>query len=205
MRALTAFRLILSIAVAVVVGGSIAHAQTLKVSALTTTAHLYDTLPGLSAEPRDTRGRIAGTATIRWNVRQTGPVMVARSADVRGRTAYIVAAGTGTAWARAIWARTDGDTLRDSVRITVIGPRTVRAQLAFGFHRDSFTGRIVYDTVRKVGERFCVYGLAWDRRGHLLTGRPVTSITITDTTIARYDGWGTVCPDTTVNPSRVVR
>jgi hypothetical protein len=134
-------------------------------------------------------------------------------ASTRGHTTVWIGKAMGRGYVVASWKRSDGTTLRDSVRITithatvqhvsVYGMITLNLSAPTGLVIDStkFGQMIVGDTTQ------CLHAVAWNKAGKPITGLPV-HWSVSDTTVARTlpnGAGGRVCADTTVNPLDVAK
>jgi hypothetical protein len=179
---------------------------TLRVSSTASSLRVYDTLV-VTATALDSIGRRQTTATITWLTRPQGAIAIRPHAALKGRVATIDAAAIGASYAIASWKRSDGRTIRDSLLVSVARPLAEGwISIYFALHRTP-DGRIVGDSTRAldIGQSSgCVFVVTRDKRGNIITGldpnlRPDVSSFGFISVTSRAG-----CPDTTVDPSRIV-
>lgn len=167
------------------------YAQKVAIAPRTEPVAQYDTLK-VTATAYDALGRRSPSSSIHWSAGSI--VKVLPDSATKGQTARVVGLAQGLTTIRATWKHSSGAIYRDSVDQRVTSPRVIAVQPF------TLTPGLLYrmDT----SARGCVYVLARDRSGALLTGRRITSIeTNPFTALPRQSA----CPDTSVNPALVGR
>jgi hypothetical protein len=182
---------------------------TLKVTTASTTSpastRVYDSL-GIVATPRDSKGRRVPTATVTWVVRSPALSAPTLDAGSRGQRGVVTGASIGQAYLVASWKRTDKTVLRDSVLVAVNRAAIVTVR-PFTSATLGPSGLVLKTDGLTLGQRRCFYVVAYDKRGGALTGlaRGLKSL---DTTVLQFRGdtdpTGAPCPDTTVDPVKLL-
>jgi len=147
-------------------------------------------------------GRRSPTSTVTWVTRPQGPVTIVPDAAVRGQQATIIGEVPGTTYVVASWRRSDGITLRDSARMQITSVRVTKMLVGLKFSRTVTGAWEQVAPAMTVGEQGrCLYAVALDKRGQVITGRAVT-FQSSDPSVATFAAGG-ACPDTTIDPGKL--
>lgn len=173
-----------------------AHAQRVHVASPRSTVAAYDSIVGVTATVYDSLGK-RKAVPVTWTTRPRGAISIL--SDSTGHRVTIAGEQVGVSYAIA----TAGG-VQDSVKITVGRPRVISVSAYWTFTRQP-DGRIVGDSNRAdtaLGVQRCLYVVDRDRRGGAVTGLPYTVMS-SNVSVARLSR-SKLCPDTTVDPSRLV-
>ncbi len=184
-----------------------AVAQRLVVATPITKIAAYDSIYAVTATAFDALARRSPSSVVTWTVQPRGPFTVLPDSATKGQHATIAAQQIGASYAVATWKRSDGAVFRDSIRISVTPARVVAVRGYWAFHR-LVSGGVGGDSAvtDPTPRDRCVYWVARDRRGGVLTGKTPSSVISDNPAVAIFVvGPGPLaCTDTTVDPNRIV-
>lgn len=176
------------------------------ISASSDTLPKYDTLYGVTATPYTTSGRKSTTSKITWSVGASGIVQI-QVLDTKGQHANFIGISEGAVPIYATWKLSSGLIVRDTLNFLVKKPSVAVMRPALSFNQDGSINnsdtliKILVDSAnrRTIYETRCVWGVTYDRRGAVVTGKPVTFVTNNPAIVTVRSG--NICPDTSVNPT----
>jgi hypothetical protein len=180
------------------------EAQTLTLSQHDSSLSYLDTA-SLTATPRTVKGVKSTTSTVTWTSTNANIVVIPNTLT-KGQTAKVAAfKDSGDGWITAQWKNTStGVIRRDSTRFHLTQAKAASASLFYGFRAndDGKVGYVAEHAPFHVGDQFCLYTVARDKAGNVLTGKHV-DLSVADTSLADIsparEGSG-ACPDSTVDP-----